>query len=180
MWNEKFEKKHTKTSPKMFKPFSQEPKKNPKAKKSHEQRQRIFWTIRGAYRSLPIKTRFWGKSHQKVHPKVRRNLCRNSSLGYLFCPWFSAAQKFFHCHFVTVLHPQVQTQFSDFFSQRESAGMATLTLWCSNLPRDEYSKMVGEMPTKTHGLSLQLGGGCQRTTGLGRLLRPVSTARLEC
>ena len=28
-----------------------------KARKSHEQRQRIFWTVRGGYRSLPIKTR---------------------------------------------------------------------------------------------------------------------------
>ena len=40
-----------------LKDWFQEPKKNPKAKKPHEQRQRIFWTIRGAYRSLPIKTR---------------------------------------------------------------------------------------------------------------------------
>ena len=37
--------------------LNQEPKKNPKAKQLHEQRQRIFWTIRGGYRSLPIKTR---------------------------------------------------------------------------------------------------------------------------
>ena len=36
---------------------NREPKKNPKAKKSHEQRQRVFWTIRGGYRSLPFKTR---------------------------------------------------------------------------------------------------------------------------
>ena len=35
----------------------------------------------------PSKQGFWGKSHQKVHPKVRRNLCRKSSLGYLFCPF---------------------------------------------------------------------------------------------
>ena len=34
----------------------------------------------------PLKQGFWGKSHQKVHPKVRRNLCRKSPLGYLFCP----------------------------------------------------------------------------------------------
>ena len=33
------------------------PKKNPKAKKLHEQRQIIFRTIRGGYRSLAIKTR---------------------------------------------------------------------------------------------------------------------------
>ena len=38
-------------------------------------------------RALPNKTRVLrSKSHQKVHPKVRRNLCRESSLGYLSCP----------------------------------------------------------------------------------------------
>ena len=37
---------------------------------------------------FPLKRGFWGKTHQKVHRKVRRNLCRKSSLGYLFCPWF--------------------------------------------------------------------------------------------
>ena len=36
--------------------YFQEPKK-PKAKKSHEQHQRIFWTIRGGYRSLPHKNK---------------------------------------------------------------------------------------------------------------------------
>ena len=61
-------------------------RKNPKPKESHEQHQRIFWTARGYY---PIKKGFWGKSRQKVHPKVRQNLCRKSSLGYLFCPWKS-------------------------------------------------------------------------------------------
>ena len=43
---------------------------NPKAKKSHEQHQRIFRTSRG---HNPIKQDFWGKSHQKVHPKVRQH-----------------------------------------------------------------------------------------------------------
>ena len=50
-------------------------------KKKREER---LWTIRGHY---PIKQGSWGKSHQKVHPKVRQNLCRTSSLGYLFCSW---------------------------------------------------------------------------------------------
>ena len=63
---------------------NQGPKKNPKPKKAHEQYQRMFWTIRGRY---PIKQGFSGKSHQKAHPKVRQNLCRKSSLAYLFCPW---------------------------------------------------------------------------------------------
>ena len=37
--------------------YSQEPKRTHKAKNSHEQHQRIFWTFLGGYRSLPNKTR---------------------------------------------------------------------------------------------------------------------------
>ena len=37
--------------------FYWRPKRTHKAKKSHEQHQRIFWTIRGGYRSLPSKTK---------------------------------------------------------------------------------------------------------------------------
>ena len=59
--------------------------KEPQSQKIARTVPRIFWTIRGHY---PIKQGFWGKSHQKVHLKVRRNLCRKSSLGYLFCPQF--------------------------------------------------------------------------------------------
>ena len=55
--------------------FCQEPKKNSKAKKSHEQHQRIFWTIRGVTGHYPLKQGFGG---QKVHPKVRRNLRHKS------------------------------------------------------------------------------------------------------
>ena len=62
---------------------NQKPVKNPKPKKSREQYQRIFWTIRGHY---PIKQGFWGKSHQKVHPKVRRNLCRKVLCGTFSVP----------------------------------------------------------------------------------------------
>ena len=58
--------------------------KEPHSQKTHDVGQRIFWTIRGHY---PIKQGFWGKSRWKVHPKVRQNLCRTSSLGYLFCSW---------------------------------------------------------------------------------------------
>ena len=35
----------------------------------------------------PMKQGFWGKLHQKVHPKVRVNLCQTSSLWHLF--WWS-------------------------------------------------------------------------------------------
>ena len=67
--------------------LNQGPKQNPEAKESHEQHQRIFWTIRGHY---PVKQGFWGKSRQKAQPKVRQNLCRKSSLGYFFCPWLNS------------------------------------------------------------------------------------------
>ena len=60
-------------------------RKEPQSKQlTPEQQQRIFWTIRRHY---PLKQALWGKSHQKVQPKVRQNLCHASSLGYLFCPW---------------------------------------------------------------------------------------------
>ena len=58
-------------------------KKNPKAKIARTAPKNFL----NNSRALPNKTRVWGKSHQKVHPKVRRNLCRKSSLGYLCCPW---------------------------------------------------------------------------------------------
>ena len=59
------------------------PKKNPKAKESHEQYQRSFWTIRRGTGHYPIKQGFWGKSRPESSPES----CRTSSLGYLFCPW---------------------------------------------------------------------------------------------
>ena len=49
-----------------------------------------YWTIRGGYRSLPSQTMVWGKSHQKVQPNVRQNLCHRVSLWYLFCLQFRA------------------------------------------------------------------------------------------
>ena len=36
--------------------------------------------------SIPSKTRAWSKSHQKVHPNVRQNLCHRVSLWHLVCP----------------------------------------------------------------------------------------------
>ena len=60
-------------------------------KKSHEQHQIIFWTIRGGYGSLPSKQGFRGKSQQKVHPNVRQNLCRTVSLWYPFCPQWESS-----------------------------------------------------------------------------------------
>ena len=54
--------------------------------------------------------------------------------------------KMLHWHFFTVLHPQCQTQFQ-FFSEQESAGMATLSMsgFCV---RFLASMMNGEHPRK--------------------------------
>ena len=59
----------------------QEPKTNPKAKKSHEQHQGIFWTIWG---HDPIKKSFEANRTGKFTRKFGQNLSRKSSLGYLF------------------------------------------------------------------------------------------------
>ena len=48
---------------------------------------KFFKQFDGVTGQYPVKQGFWGESRQKVHPKVRQNLCRTSSLGYLFCPW---------------------------------------------------------------------------------------------
>ena len=65
----------------------QEPKRNPKAKKSHEQRQRSFWTIRGGYRSLPIKTRVFRQITPESSPESSAK---------------SLSQKFFGVHFLSL------------------------------------------------------------------------------
>ena len=62
--------------------------------KKDSQSQKFAWTApknvpndpRGVPCHYPIKQGFWGKSHQKVHPNVRQNLCHTVSLWYLFCP----------------------------------------------------------------------------------------------
>ena len=51
----------------------------------------MFWKIQAVV--VHNKTRFWGKSHQKVHPKVQQNLCDKVSLWYLLCPWHSASAR---------------------------------------------------------------------------------------
>ena len=67
-----------------FQALTQGSKRNPKAQRIARTAPKIFWTIRGHY---ALKQGFSGKSHQKVPPRVRQNLCHTSSLGYLFCPW---------------------------------------------------------------------------------------------
>ena len=57
-------------------------KKNPKAPKIARTGPKNF---PNNSRALPnIKQGFCGKPHQKIHPKVRQNLCHTSCLGYLF------------------------------------------------------------------------------------------------
>ena len=77
--------------------LNQEPKRTHKAKKSHEQHQRIFWTIRGVTESLPSKTRVLGQIAQKVHLNVWQNLCHTVSLWYLFGPQLSLRTKSESC-----------------------------------------------------------------------------------
>ena len=63
------------------------PKRNHKTKESHEQHQRILWTIRGGYWSLPSKTRALRQIAPESSPeRSAKNLCHAVSLWYLFCP----------------------------------------------------------------------------------------------
>ena len=62
-------------------------KRTPKPKECTNSTKEFSEQVEGDTGHYPVKLGFWGKSHQKVHPKVRQNLCRTSSLGYLFCPW---------------------------------------------------------------------------------------------
>ena len=67
--------------PLLWTPQCQEPKKNPKAKKSHEQRQCIFWTIWGGYWSLP-KASFGPNS--AAEPKLGSGHLLRLILAFLF------------------------------------------------------------------------------------------------
>ena len=61
-------------------------KRTPKPKNRTNSAKEFFEQFEGVAGHYPLKQGVWGKSQQKVHPKVRRNLCRKSSLGYPFCP----------------------------------------------------------------------------------------------
>ena len=68
---------------------TQEPKKNPKAQKSHEQHQRIFWTIRGGYRSLPklaIKQGFEANRARKFARKLGEISVAKALWGTFYVP----------------------------------------------------------------------------------------------
>ena len=57
---------------------------DPKPKNRTNSAKEFSEQFEGVTGHYPLKQGFWGKSHQKVRPKVRRNLCRESSLRYLF------------------------------------------------------------------------------------------------
>ena len=59
-------------------------KRTPKPKNHTNSAKEFSEQIRGGYRSLPIKTRVLRQIAPQNSPKVRRNLCRKNSLGYLF------------------------------------------------------------------------------------------------
>ena len=61
-------------------------KRTPKPKKRTNSTKEFSEQFEGATGHYTVKQGFGGESHQKVHLKVRQNLCRKSSLGYLFCP----------------------------------------------------------------------------------------------
>ena len=62
-------------------------KKDPQSQKIARTAPKNFLNNSGGLSGhYPVKQGFWGKSHQKVHPNVRQNLCHTVSLWYLFCP----------------------------------------------------------------------------------------------
>ena len=69
--------------------FNQEPKRTHKTKKSHEQRQRIFWTIRGGYRPLPSKTRVLRQIAPESSPE---RSAKSLSHSFFVAPFLSPIQ----------------------------------------------------------------------------------------
>ena len=75
--------------------FVRSQKRTPKPKNRTNGAKEFSEQFEGLTGHDPLKQGFSGRSHQKVHPNVRRNLCRKSSLGYLFCPWFCKGARVF-------------------------------------------------------------------------------------
>ena len=73
-------------NPEFWKNFIQEPQRTHEAKKSHEQHQRIFWTIRRGYRSLPSKTRV---SRQITPESSPERSPKSLSHGFFVAPFLS-------------------------------------------------------------------------------------------
>ena len=67
-------------------PTVRSPKRTPKPKNRANSTKEISEQFEGVAGHYPLKQGFRGQSHQKVHPKVRRHLCRKRSLGFLCCP----------------------------------------------------------------------------------------------
>ena len=97
-------------------------KKEPQSQKIARTAPKTFLNnSRGFPVPYPLKQGFWGKSHQKVHPKVRQNLCRKSFFGVPFLSLTEQVEalfsclKVFHRHIFKVLHPKFQTRFQTLF-----------------------------------------------------------------
>ena len=104
-------------------------KKEPQSQKVTKEFSEQFEGVTGHYR---LKQGFWGKSHQKVRPKVRRNLCRKSSLGYLFCPWFYILRFFMaRFWFWRLGHPATKSTWIDFINRF----MMGFTCWSPLYPK---------------------------------------------
>ena len=81
-------------SPRKWKRYVQEAKKEPtKPKNRTNNTKEFFEQFEGVTGNYPVNQGFWGKSHQKVHPNVRQNICHTVSLWYLFCLQYVAISR---------------------------------------------------------------------------------------
>ena len=69
-----------------WQPTLKRQKRAPKPKKRTNSTKEFSEQFDGVTGHHPVKKGFWGESCQKVHTKVRQNLCRTSSLGYFSVP----------------------------------------------------------------------------------------------
>ena len=86
-----------------FRPEVRSQKRTPKPKNRTNSAREFSEQFEGFAGHCRLKQGFWGKSHQKVHPKVRRNLCRKvlwgTFLSLMKC-WVRRNRGFFALRFV--------------------------------------------------------------------------------
>ena len=80
-----------------------------KAKKSHEQHQRIFWTIRGGCRSVPSKSRVSRQIVPESSPERSAKSLSQSFIVLLFCPQQESNMNQTQRHFCFVWEAQKLT-----------------------------------------------------------------------
>ena len=87
-------------------PLLQEPQRTHKPKNRTNNTKEFSEQFEGVTGHYPVKQGFWGKSHQKVHPNVRQNLCHTASLWYLFLSPITGLEE------STAVHLQFVRQYS--------------------------------------------------------------------